>query len=85
MLQPTLAPVNSSVNSPAFLAGLEDLMLDGLDSPKEDDLRAGSRYEHPAVSHTESEQINGGDRQRSLGDGGRGDRARLVAASSVSG
>lgn len=29
-------------------------MPDGLDSPKEDDLRADSRYEHPAVSHTES-------------------------------
>jgi hypothetical protein len=42
------------VNSPDFLADLEDLMPDGLDSPKEDDLRAGSRYEHPAVSHTES-------------------------------
>jgi hypothetical protein len=54
MLQTTLAPVNGSVNSPAFLADLEDLMLDGLDSPKEDDLRAGSRNERPAVSHTES-------------------------------
>ncbi len=32
MLQTTLAPVNSSVSSPAFLADLEDLMLHGLDS-----------------------------------------------------
>lgn len=39
---------------PCLLADLEDLMPDGLDSPKEDDLRADSRYEHPAVSHTES-------------------------------